>query len=131
MLQEKILREAVEKQIENGWILSREIWFQFRNGRNPPKASPWGCVLIASNTTNSGNFLIPSGNWWSSVRETLGVSNSWLEMFASGFDDKAVSSMWLSQASQDELEAYQLGKKFAENYLSNDSRKDFSANQSV
>lgn len=117
MFQENAIREAIETQISNGWVLSRDIWFQFRDGRNPPKASPWGCVLIKSNTSSGGNFHIPSGNWWASVLQTLQVTNSWLEMFASGFDNKTVSSNWMSQSSQEDLEAYQLGRKLAEEYL--------------
>ena len=117
MFQESVLREAIESQISSGWILSRDIWFKFRDGREPPKVSPWGCVLISLNTSSGGNFMIPSGNWWSSVVEHLKVQNSWLEMFASGFDNKPISSAWMSQSSSEDLEAYQLGRRLASEYL--------------
>ena len=121
MSQENLIREAIETQRSNGWIISSGIWFQFRDGRNPPKASPWGCVLIGTSSNAGGNFHIPQGNWWVKVRDTLQVSDSWLQMFASGFDGKSVSSHWLSQMSLEDLQAYHLGKKMAEEYISSAS----------
>lgn len=113
---EQKIRDCIETQKSAGWLIDKGIWFVFRDGRNPPRVSPWGAVLISMNNS-TGNFMIPYGNWWKQVLEHLQVTHNWLDTFCKGFDGELISPNWFSQCSQEEYDAFDLGKRLASDYV--------------
>lgn len=111
--QEELIRSAIEKQKLNGALIAKGIWIQFKDGRNPPKVSPWGALLWNNNTVDGGNFFIPSpGSWWGLVRDYLKVSDSWLTSFTKGFDGEDTRDL-----EAEDLFAFNLGQRLAQEYL--------------
>jgi hypothetical protein len=114
---EQKIRECIELKKSHGFIVSNSIWFQWRDGKNPPKVSPWGAVSMFLNSDSHGNYIFPQVKMWDQVVNYLEVDDEWLKMFTKGFDGEAVSPMWLTQTSSSGLNAFQLGRKFATEYL--------------
>jgi hypothetical protein len=114
---EQKIRECIEHKKSHGFVVANNIWFQWRDGKNPPKVSPWGAVSMFLNCDANGNYIFPKVKKWDQVLEYLGVDNEWLEMFTKGFDGENVSPMWMSQTSSCGLNAYQLGRRLATEYL--------------
>lgn len=117
MNQESIIRQAIETQKLKGYLISDKIWFKFREGKNAPRVSPWGAVLMTINADKNGNFHIPSGDWWQQVINHLGIVPRWLELFADGFDGEKIDVRWQSLLTEEESLAYSLGKRMAKEYL--------------
>lgn len=110
--QETKIRNAIETQRANGFTVTTNVWFTFRDGRTPPSVSPWGAILWTLHSTKSGNFIIPGkGIWWKSVLDHLEVDQDWADHFVSGFD--AVNNPNLDINNP----AYLLGQKLRLEYI--------------
>ena len=115
--QETKIRECLDLLKSKGFIIQDGIWFKWRDGRIPPKISPWGAVIFYINSDSHGNFIFPKISWWTQVSEYLDVTPGWLEAFTKGFDGIKITPNWFVLMSQDEIDAFNLGKKFQEEYL--------------
>ena len=114
---EQKIRDCVELKKSHGFLIDKNLWFQWRDGRNPPKTSPWGAVSMFLNCDSHGNYIFPRVKMWNQVVDYLGVDDEWLKMFTKGFDGEEVSPMWLSQTSSSGLKAFDLGRRLAGEYL--------------
>lgn len=116
--QEIKIRSALDLQRQNGFGITSNCWFTFRDGRTPPTVSPWGAILWTLNSTKTGNFLIPGrGTWWNSVITHLDVTQSWMDIFTTTFDGSDLADHELQLLSDDDRSAYNLAQKIRSEYI--------------
>lgn len=109
--QEIKIRAALDLQKANGFRVTSNVWFNFRDGRTPPSVSPWGAILWTLNSTKTGNFIIPGkGIWWKSVLDHLEVDQSWMDHFIAGFDAE-------NNSLDTNHSAYVLGQRLRAEYI--------------
>ncbi len=116
--QEIKIRNALDTQKQNGFGITTNCWFTFRDGKNPPTVSPWGAILWSLNTTKTGNFLIPGkGTWWNSVMSHLDVTQSWMDIFTSTFDGSELTDQELQLLSDENKSAYHIAQNLRLEYI--------------
>ena len=100
-----LIHRAETSATSSGWLLDNNMapkgshkWLQFRDGRNPPRCSSFGAILLflGSKEGTERNFPIPDPkSWHSLVQHYLSINDYQLDfLFEKYFDIKRQRNLW-------------------------------------
>lgn len=101
------LDQACQAMIADGWIITNEAHWVWRNGRQGPKCSPLGARLLVDNRDAKGNWNFPLKNM------SIDLDSDYVAWFYRGLIGEKLGPNWSRDGYPD---GYEDGAYFKEKY---------------